>query len=265
MVEQTINFDDGTAYEQMMGVWSRFAGQIFLDWLEPCSGLRWIDIGCGNGAFTELLAERCSPVEVHGIDPSEEQLAFARTRPASRLAKFHRGDAMALPFADSSFDAAVMALVLVFIPDPARGVGEMVRVVVPGGAVVAYMWDMLGGGFPLDPIYSEIQAMGIAPLRPPSMEASRMEALQDLWIGAGLEDVQTREITVHRTFANFDEFWTTNLKSPVLRPTVAAMKPGDVEALRSRVQARLPAGADGRIASSARAHAVRGRRPKQPS
>jgi ubiquinone/menaquinone biosynthesis C-methylase UbiE len=52
---------------------------------------------------------------------------------------------MALPFADSSFDAAVMALVLVFVPDPAKGVSEMVRVVVPGGAVVTYMWDMLGG------------------------------------------------------------------------------------------------------------------------
>jgi len=68
---------------------------------------------------------------------------------------------MALPFADSAFDAAVMALVLVFVPDPAKGVSEMVRVVVPGGAVVTYMWDMLGGGFPLDLIHSELQAMGM--------------------------------------------------------------------------------------------------------
>jgi SAM-dependent methyltransferase len=169
---------------------------------------------------------------------------------------------MALPFADSSFDAAVMALVLVFVPDPAKGVSEMVRVVVPGGAVVTYMWDMLGGGFPLDPIHFELQAMGIGATRPPRMDASRMEALRDLWIGAGLEDVQTREITVHRTFANFNDFWTTNLKSPALRPTVAAMTSGDVETLISRVRARLPADADGRITSGARAHAIRGRRPK---
>lgn len=151
MAEQTIHFDDGAAYEQMMGIWSRFAGEIFLDWLAPPPGLRWIDIGCGNGAFTELLVERCSPVEVQGIDPSAEQLAFARTRPAARVAKFHQGDAMALPFADGSFDAAVMALVLVFVPDPARGVSEMVRVVVPGGTVMTYMWDMLGGGFSARP------------------------------------------------------------------------------------------------------------------
>ncbi|WP_262048790.1 class I SAM-dependent methyltransferase [Bradyrhizobium sp. Bra78] len=262
MAEQTIHFDDGAAYEQMMGIWSRFAGEIFLDWLAPPRGLRWIDIGCGNGAFTELLVERCSPVEVQGIDPSAEQLAYARTRPAARVARFRQGDAMALPFADGSFDAAVMALVLVFVPDPAKGVSEMVRVVVPGGAVVTYMWDMLGGGFPLDPIYDEMKAMGIAATRPPRMDASRTEALRDLWTGAGLEDVQTREITVHRTFSSFDDFWATNLKSPAVRPAVAAMKAGDVEMLISRVRARLPADADGRITYNARAHAIKGRRPR---
>lgn len=261
MVEQKIHFNDGAAYEQMMGVWSRFAGEDFLDWLEPSPGLRWIDIGCGNGAFTELLIERCSPVEVEGIDPSEEQLAFARTRPACSPARFQRGDAMALPFADGCFDAAVMALVPVFVPDPAKGVSEMVRVVRPGGAVVTYMWDMLSGGFPLDPIHLELQAMGFAAPRPPRMEASRMEALRDLWIDAGLGDVQTREINVHRTFADFDDFWITNLKSPALGPTVAALQPADVEMLRSRVRARAPAGADGQITIGARAHAVRGRRP----
>ncbi|WP_027575069.1 class I SAM-dependent methyltransferase [Bradyrhizobium sp. WSM1743] len=262
MAEQTIYFDDGAAYEQMMGIWSRFAGEIFLDWLAPPAGLRWIDIGCGNGAFTELLVERCSPAEVQGIDPSAEQLAFARTRPAARVAKFRQGDAMALPFADGSFDAAVMALVLVFVPDPAKGVSEMVRVIVPGGAVMTYMWDMLGGGFPLDPIYDAIKAMGLAATRPPRMDASRMGTLRELWTGAGLEDVQTREIAVQRTFSGFDDFWATSLKSPALRPAVAAMKPTDVETLISQVRARLPADADGRITCNARAHAIKGRRPK---
>ena len=221
MVEQKIRFDDGAAYEQMMGIWSRFAGEIFLDWLAPPSGLRWIDVGCGNGAFTELLVERCAPVEVQGIDPSEGQLAFARTRSASRVAEFRQGDAMALPFPADRFDAAVMALVLVFVPDPAKGIAEMVRVVRPGGTVATYMWDMLGGGFPLDPILVEMRAMGLTPPRPPRMDASRMEALRDLWTGAGLEAVETREITVQRTFTDFDDFWMTKLKSPSVGPTLS--------------------------------------------
>ena len=262
MAEPQIRFDDGASYEQMMGIWSRLAGEIFLDWLAPPLGLRWIDVGCGNGAFTELLVERCAPLDVQGIDPSEGQLAFARTRPASRLAKFCRGDAMALPYSAGSFDAAVMALVLVFVPDPAKGVDEMVRVVGPDGTVATYMWDMLGGGFPLDPIILEMRAMGLAPPRPPQMDASRMEALRDLWKGAGLEAVETREITVRRTFADFDDLWMINLKAPALGPTVAAMELADVETLKRRVRARLPADTEGRITYGARAHAIKGHVPK---
>src|ERR1043165_4113895 len=131
MAEQQFRFDDGAAYERHMGTWSRLAGEIFLDWLAPKPGLRWGDVGWGNGGFSEMIGGRCAPAEVQGIDPSEGQLAFARTRPASRFAKFQQGDAMALPFADSSFDAAGMALALVFVPDPAKGVSEMVRVIVP--------------------------------------------------------------------------------------------------------------------------------------
>jgi ubiquinone/menaquinone biosynthesis C-methylase UbiE len=261
MAEQTIRFDDGAAYEQMMGIWSRSAGEIFLDWLAPPSGLRWIDVGCGNGAFTELLVERCAPAEIQGIDPSDGQLAYARTRPGARLAEFRQGDAMALPFPADRFDAAAMALVLVFVPEPAKGVAEMVRVVRPGGTVAAYMWDM-EGGFPLRFLLEEMRAMGLKPPSPPQRDASRMEAMRDLWTGAGLEAVETRQITVHRTFADFDDFWAISQKSPSLGPAIAAMAAGDAETLRKRVSARLPADTEGRITYGAHANAIRGRRPK---
>ena len=110
MSQQPIRFDDGEAYERAMGIWSRVAGRVFLDWLALPPGLRWIDIGCGNGAFTELLVQRCAPSETQGIDPSEAQLTFARMRPAARGAAFLQGDATALPFEGGRFDAAVMAL-----------------------------------------------------------------------------------------------------------------------------------------------------------
>jgi len=55
MIQQPIRFDDGAAYERMMGAWSQLVGQVFLDWLSPATGQRWIDVGCGNGAFTEQL------------------------------------------------------------------------------------------------------------------------------------------------------------------------------------------------------------------
>jgi SAM-dependent methyltransferase len=81
---QPIRFDNGEAYELGMGAWSHLAGQIFLDWLAPPPDLCWIDVGCGNGALTELVVQRCAPAEVRGIDPSEAQLAYARLRAGAR-------------------------------------------------------------------------------------------------------------------------------------------------------------------------------------
>ncbi len=263
MAETQFRFDDGAAYERMMGTWSRIAGAIFLDWLAPLPSMKWIDVGCGNGAFTELLVERYAPAEVQGIDPSEAQLSFARTRPAARVAEFGRGDAMALPFSEDRFDAAVMALVIFFVPDPAKGVAEMVRVVCPGGMVATYAWDVFGGGLPMEPILVEMRALGYTPPLPPNPDASRMEALRDLWTGAGLDEVKTREITVQRTFADFDDFWATSLMAAgSVGSTIAAMASDDAEVLKTRVRARLPTDAVGRVTYGARANAVKGRVPK---
>jgi SAM-dependent methyltransferase len=261
VAEPQIRFDDGAAYERMMGVWSRSAGEIFLDWLALPQGLRCVDVGCGNGAFTELLIERCAPVEMQGIDPSAAQLDFARTRPAGRLAKFQQGDAMALPFSGNTFDAAFMALVIFFVPEPAKGVVEMARVVRPGGTVAAYAWDLPGGGFPLEPVFSELRTMGQKILGPPHPEASATQALRELWTGAGLREVETRKITVQRTFADFDAFWTTSTATGSIKPTLAPLSAGDLATLKSRVRGKLAADATGRITYSAFANAVKGRVP----
>ena len=48
--------------------------------LRPLPDLRWLDVGCGTGSFAALISERCAPIEIQGIDPSEGQLAIARMR-----------------------------------------------------------------------------------------------------------------------------------------------------------------------------------------
>ncbi|HEY4066872.1 MAG TPA: methyltransferase domain-containing protein [Burkholderiaceae bacterium] len=258
-----IRFDNGAEYEEFMGRWSQLAGDTFLDWLAPSTGLRWADIGCGNGAFTERLVQRCAPLEVQGSDPSEGQLAFARTRPAISGApvRFQLGDAMALPYAAGAFDAAVMALVIFFVPEPARGVAEMARVVKPGGSVSAYAWDILGGGFPYAAMQQEMAALGAPPLWPPSVEAARLDAMRALWAGAGLAQLETREIEVQRSFADFDTYWTVVQTGPRMAPRLASMAPADVQRLKDRLRERLGADANGRITYSARANAIKGRKP----
>lgn len=261
MDENAIRFDDGAAYESFMGAWSRLVGDAFVDWLAPARGLDWVDVGCGNGAFTEMLVERCAAASVQGIDPSPEQLDFARARLAASPVVLRRGDAMALPYDDRAFDAAVMALVIFFVPDPVKGVAEMARVVKPGGSVSTYAWDIHGGGFPYAIVQQEMAALGVPPLWPPSVDASRIGALRALWTDAGLVDLDTTVLRVQRTFADFDAFWSIVQTGPRLAPRLAGMPPADVDRLTARLRARLAAGADGAITIDASANAIKGRMP----
>jgi SAM-dependent methyltransferase len=262
MQSNQIRFTDGAAYERYMGTWSRLVGESFLEWLAPDPGLRWLDVGCGNGAFTEMIIERCSPASVEGIDPSEQQLAFARTQAAARVAQYRLGDAMALPFIDNMFDAAVMPLVIFFVPDPAVGVAEMARVVRPDGIVATYGWDLSGGGFPYEALRVAMRELGVAVPLPPSPEAAGSDELRQFWADAGLDAVETREITVQRTFSDFDDYWTTIRMGPGFGPILAAMASEEIELLKMRMRARLQVDATGRITFGARANAIKGRVPQ---
>jgi SAM-dependent methyltransferase len=261
MAPSAIRFDDGAAYEQLMGVWSRNAGRDFLEFLSPPADVRWLDVGCGNGAFTDLVARGHAPRALVGIDPSEGQLTYARTRLEGTGAVFRRGDAMALPYDDGVFDIAVMALVIHFVTDPARAVAEMARVVRPGGTVAAYVWDYGLGLSPLDPLEAVLVTIGIASVVPPSIGVTSEAALRLLWAQAGLVGVETTVITTRRNFAGFDELWDAATGTGRMKGLVSTLEAPVVERIRAGLQARLPADADGRITYSAVANAVRGRVP----
>ena len=260
----SIQFVDGQAYDRYMGEWSRRAGSLFLQWLAPSEGQRWLDVGCGGGAFTELVVDRCKPASVQGVDPSEEQLVFARSRPSLRGILFRQGDAMALPFPDKSFDVAVMPLVIPFVPNPVRGVSEMARVVRPGGIVSAYVWDMFDGGFPYDSLHAAMREVGVAVPVPPSTNLSRLASLRDLWTGVGLEDIESGDLLVQRTFDSFEEYWSVIQGGPSVGPGLAAMASETLGLLKNKMRQILPIDHAGRITYSARAMAIKGRVPNQP-
>lgn len=262
MSEEGKLFTDGEVYERLMGRWSRRVGEVFLDWLNVPAGLCWLDVGCGNGAFTEELISRCAPAAVIAIDPSDDQLAYARTRPGAKMARFQLGAAEELPLGDASFDVAIMALVLSFLPDPVKAVAEMTRVVRPGGWVATYMWDIPGGGAPVAPIYAAVKSLGSAPPLSPRAEDSRQDAMRELWKGAGLEAIDTRVIRIPVSFADFDDFWDSNAV-PVgpQGKLIQGMSPSAREQLRTRLREQLPIASDGRIVFESFANAVMGRVP----
>jgi hypothetical protein len=128
--------------------------------------------------------------------------------------------------------------VLFFVPDPALGLREMVRVVRPGGTVAAYHWDMAGGGFPLQPMLEASAAEGYPAQQPPSGWASALDASERLWRDAGLADVQVRQFDVQRRFdGGFDEFWRSTHGSPRMRDVFAKLTPDALQRLRAQHEA----------------------------
>ena len=169
--------------------------------------------------------------------------------------------ATSLPFPEDAFDAAVMALVIFFVPEPERGLMEMVRVTKPGGLIAAYAWDVPGGGFPNEAVTAELRDLGVEPLRPPRADVSSLEALKRLWTGAGLLGIASRTIDVEREFASFDEWWLSIRGASSLAAALDGLTTPETMQLRNAMRNKLGAQAGGRILCRARANAILGVKP----
>jgi SAM-dependent methyltransferase len=262
MAEVKISFDAADDYERFMGRWSRAIGEQFLTWLDPPTGARWLDVGCGTGAFSELILRRAAPKSVTGIDPSPEQINYVRRHLPGPT--FEVGDSMAMPFGDGAFDIVASALVFHFIPDRAKAFAEMHRVLRPGGLVAGYTWKRTAAEdfAPYAPMMAGVKSIGGEVLTSPLVPEGSDEGMRASLAAAGFTDIATREIEVTRTFRNFDEYWDIQCIpfSPPGR-TVAKLDDAQRARLRDHMRKALPTAQDGSITYAATAMAGRGRKP----
>jgi len=253
----------GDAYEPYVGRWSRLVAREFLAWLDQPPDLRWLDVGSGTGALSQVILATASPREVVGVDQSREFVAYARERVADARARFRTADAQALPFPSPEFDVAVSGLVLNFVPAHARALAEMRRAVRPGGMVAIYVWDYAGemqlmryfwdAAVALNPAAQDLDEGRRSPICKPAPLAALFEQV-------GLRDVEVRAIDVPTVFRDFDDYWSPFLggQAPAPAYCVSLSEEGRA-ALREHLRARLPIRPDGAIHLSARAWAVRAR------
>ena len=254
MAEARIAFDAAEDYERFMGAWSRAIGERFLAWLGAPRAARWLDVGCGTGAFSELVLRLCAPASLTGIDPSPEQIAYVREHVPG--AAFEVADSQALPFADGAFDVVASALVLHFIPDRARALAEMWRVLRPGGLVGGYTWKRTEREdfAPYAPVMAGVASLGAETLTSPLVPEGSADGMRASLRAAGFRDVAVTELEVTRTFASFDEFWDVQTIpfSPPGR-TIAKLDAARREKLRALLGERMPVGADGSVRYAATA------------
>src|SRR5215470_8000446 len=124
-------FTASAGYEAYMGRWSRLVTPAYLAFAGVKDGDRVLDVGTGTGALASEVEARLPSSEVVGIDPSQAFIDYARRNAKSPRVRFEIGDGQALTFGDASFDQTMSLLVMNFIPDPVKAIGEMRRVTRP--------------------------------------------------------------------------------------------------------------------------------------
>jgi SAM-dependent methyltransferase len=202
-------FANAAAYQRFMGRYSDQLAHEFARAAGVSAGQQVIDVGCGSGALTVVLAEIVGQENVAGVDPSEPFVAEARARVPE--ADLRVGPAESLPFEDDTFDNALSQLVFHFVQDPARSVAEMRRVTKPGGRVAACVWDMTGGMRMIRAFWDAVRAVGSSEPGETERFGGRPGQLAELWRQAGLRDVVDERLTVSTDYADFDELWTSFL------------------------------------------------------
>lgn len=256
-----MSFDTGRdAYDRYMGRYSDQLAIAFLSFTGGAPGQRALDVGCGPGALTQVLATGLGASHVAAADPSEPFVAACSERVPG--ADVRRAAAADLPWDDATFDLVVSQLVLNFLPDPAAGVAEMLRVARPDGTIAACTWDYAEGMTMLRTFWDA--ARDLDPEAPDEARTMRLTTESELaaaWEDGGLTDIRTRSLEVSTTYADFDDYWL---------PFTLGVGPGGAYAasLDADAQGRLRDGCFQRLGAptgeftlSARAVAVSGRRP----
>ena len=197
------------AYDRHVGRYGRALGEALIAFAGVERGLRALDVGCGTGALTAVLAEELGEENVAGAEPSEAFAEACRKRVPN--VEVVVAPAERLPFADSSFDAALSQLVVNFMRDAEAGVHEMARVTASGGIVAACVWDYAGEMVLLRAFWDaarDVDAERAAAADEGTvMRWCREGELADLWERAGLESVRSDQLLVRAAYSDFEDLW----------------------------------------------------------
>jgi SAM-dependent methyltransferase len=229
----------GAAYDAFMGRYSRALAPVFADHLRLAPGSTALDVGCGPGALTGVLAARLGAAAVLACDPSPGFVDECAARHPG--VEVRAGRAEAVPFPDGCVDIAAAQLVLHFVTDPVAAAGELGRVVRPGGTIGACVWDFDGGMEMLRAFWdAALELDPGAPDEARTLRFGRPGEIAALFAEAGLSDIEESTLEVRSEYEDFDELWTGFLAG--IGPAGAyamALAPQDRTQLRDCLRHRL--------------------------
>ena len=196
------------AYDRFMGRYSTQLVAPMIDLAGVRPGQSALDVGCGPGALTAGLVDRLGADAVSAVDPSEPFVAANRQRHAG--VDVRRASAEDLPFPDDRFDVALAQLVVHFMTDPVAGLGEMGRVVRPGGTITACVWDHAGGRSPLAAFWHVALAIDPDARDESGLNGAREGHLAELFERAGIigvDGIVDAVLPAAVDYERFEEWW----------------------------------------------------------
>lgn len=224
-----------------MGRYTEQLAPQLLDAAAVAAGMRVVDVGCGPGGLTEVVAARVGTTgRVAAIDPSPPFVEACRE--AVPGADVRVGVAEELPWPDGAFDVALSCLVVGFMRDARAGMAEMARVTADGGTVAACFWDV--------PRHQMLDLAGrtIGAVRPdldshPPMVGMARGDIPDLMTAAGLSVEADGELNVRVDYADFDDLWNPLSRAPgPIGDALALLSLPEQVQVEQFVRAELPVG-----------------------
>lgn len=187
-----------------MGRYSKPLAPEFADFASVSSG-NALDVGCGPGALIGELSRRLGASSVSAVDPSASFVEAAKQRYPT--VDVRRASADDLPFEDSTFATALAQLVVHFMPDPISGLEEMARVTQSGGIVAACVWDHAGNQGPLAVFWEAARELDPDADDESELPGTRQGHLAELFVQAGLADVEEVALSVDVEHDSFEDWW----------------------------------------------------------
>jgi SAM-dependent methyltransferase len=251
------------AYERHTGRYAAELASGFVEFAGVSPEMRALDVGCGPGGLTKVVASIVGAERVIAVDPSAGYLEVCRARLPD--AEVHVAAAEDLPFDDGMFDCVLAQMVVQALDDAPRAAREMLRVTAPGGVMATCVWDFQGGMPLLDAFWGAAMAVDPEGARRAGGDEANpwctRAGLERLWSEAGAEGVECGDLFATAQYDGPDDaFWAFDAGAGLSGAYCRSLDAPTRAALRDEFHCRLGS-PDGGFSLTGRAWTARGRAP----
>ncbi len=219
----------------------------------PQPGERVLDVACGTGIVARMVAQGANGrAQVAGLDLSPAMLEVARSvsaREGLEIA-WYEGSASALPFPDGSFDLVLVQQGLQFFPDKAAALGEMYRVLAPGGRAATSTWTEITNNSFFEAFAEVIQKhLGTSAMHTP-FSLGDQTTLRSFFVEAGFDAIEIERVGRTARYPSPDTFVALGIAGasaavPALQTMSEAERAALTEAVRTDMEDPLRKYTDG--------------------